>query len=67
MKKQNKDSIKTVDLRPYFKSKVGDFITDGQKVYVLDRDHVWHFVDSGNHAKYHVSHEELQEIIGERK
>lgn len=44
--------------------KVGDFITDGQKVYVFDRDNEWHFVDSGNHAKYHISHKELQKIIG---
>lgn len=45
--------------------KIGDFITDGKKVYVLDRDQHWHYVDSGNHAEYHFSHEKLQQIIGD--
>lgn len=43
--------------------KVGDTITDGYKTYVKDRDGKLHYVDSGNHAKYHVSHEELKEMM----
>lgn len=46
------------------KFKVGDFITDGTKVYVYDRDKQWHYVDSGNHANIKVSKKELKKILG---
>lgn len=43
--------------------KVGDTVTDGYRTYVVDRDHELHYVDSGNHAKYHVSKKELKEAL----
>lgn len=46
------------------KFKIGDFISDGFKTYVLDRDKEWHYVDSGSHADYIISHQNLLEIVG---
>lgn len=43
--------------------KVGDTITDGNKAYVLDRDHTWSYISSGNHAKYHMTTDELKQVI----
>lgn len=42
---------------------IGDTVTDGLHTYVKSRDSRLHYVDSGNHAKYHVSSEKLKEMM----
>lgn len=43
--------------------KVGETITDGEKIYVFGSDKQYHYVTSGNHAEHHVSKAELKELI----
>lgn len=45
------------------KLKVGDTVSDGWKTVVLGRDNKFHYVTSGNHAKYHVMKGSLDEYI----